>query len=223
MDTTVSEARAAAYRSVLLDPTPRPIALGSEPAPAPRAPAVLLSAGSAPEPAGDALPADALEDLLTLPGAVYACVVRLEDGQVLAEAGRSGVEARAAVRFLGGVVRTALGAFGADPDDRLDDLIVTSRRCYDLARQVGASGTASTPLLYLQVDRARGNLAQARQRLAAFDRPAAAPPPRVPDAVPPGPVAALAADGQIPPVLPTGWANDLTTLRRLGSALRRIA
>jgi hypothetical protein len=220
MDTTVTGARAAACRSVLLDATPRPTPLGSKPVPVRRSPAVLPTAGSGPKRAGDTLPVAALEDLLTLPGALYACVVRLEDGQVLAEAGWAGAEARAAVRFLGQAVRTALGSLGADPGDRLDDFIVTSSRRYDLVRQVQAIGTASTPMLCLQVDRARGNLAHARQRLAACDLPAARPPSlprRAPAAVPPPPLLALDA---AEPVVPARWANDVTTLRRLRAALR---
>ncbi len=119
MDTISTGRRPVVSRTVLLDPTPRPISLGSKavpvpPGPAPRGPAVLPVPDPGPGRA-DVLPAAVLDDLLTLPGALYAGIERVADGQVLAEAGRTGAEARASVRYLAGAVRTALGTFAADP------------------------------------------------------------------------------------------------------------
>lgn len=100
---------------------------------------------------------------------------------------------------------------------------MTSSRCYDLVRQVRGLGTAPAQVLYLRVDRDRGNLAQARSRLAACNPLPARPPSlprRVPHATPPAPAPALGAVDPPPSALPTGWANDLTTLRRVRTALR---
>jgi hypothetical protein len=225
MDTISTGRRTAASRSVLLDPVPRPISLGSRPSPVPSGRA-LRGPVVRPEPApgprrADALSVAVLEDLLALPGALYACFARLADGEILVGAGRSGAEARGSVRHLTAAVRVALRTFVADPGDLLDDFVVTSSRCYDLVRQVPGSGTVPTQVLYLQVDRDQGNLAQARHRLAAAD-PLPARPPSLPRRVPQAVQPALDLDAvdRTSSAVPTGWANDLATLRRLGTALR---
>ena len=106
---------------------------------------------------------DALQELLALPGARYSCVADPATGRVLGESG-SGVSAvpAALLTWAGGAARFLVEV---DADD-LDDLIVTSRRSYHLVRRVGTSASGRL-LVYLCLDRARGNLAAARRELAS--------------------------------------------------------
>ena len=111
-----------------------------------------------------------LAGLLGLTGAEYCCVADAALGKVVEEAGtRSTDEEGAALAVLGwgSSAATLLSGGGTDA---LDDLIVTTRRSYHLVRVLDpASG--SPLLIYLRVDRRRGNLAVVRRGLVAA-RPA---------------------------------------------------
>lgn len=82
---------------------------------------------------------------------------------MLGESGGSANTLSAALLAWGGGVARFLAEIDADD---LDDLIVTSRRSYHLVRQVG-SGPSDRILVYLCLDRARGNLAAARRELGS--------------------------------------------------------
>lgn len=104
---------------------------------------------------------DALRQLLQLAGARYSCVADEATGRVLVELGAADPAAPVAALEWGGA---AARYFAAGDVDDLDDLMVTSRRAYHLVRRVAPS--SSPPLLvYLCLDRARGNLAAARREL----------------------------------------------------------
>src|SRR4029079_2217683 len=113
--------------------------------------------------------ADALQTLLRLPGATYACVVERDSGRVLAELGRG----EAGASDSEGVVPysvprwgTAVAAmFDSTSGDELDDVMITGRRSYPLVRPLDAGAAV---LAYLRLDRSRSNLAAARRELAAF-------------------------------------------------------
>ena len=138
--------------------------------------------------------ADALNTLLRLPGATYACVVERDSGRVLAELGQGeastgdseGVVAYSVPRW-----GTAVAAmFGATSGDELDDVMITGRRSYHLVRPLGAGAAV---LVYLRLDRSRSNLAAARRELAAVRLAGGA---GTPDqaAAPPAPVSARTRD-----------------------------
>jgi len=128
--------------------------------------------------------ADALQTLLRLPGATYACVVERDSGRVLAElgGGEAGAgDSEGVVPYSVPRWGTAVAAmFDSTSGDELDDVMITGRRSYHLVRPLDAGGAV---LAYLRLDRSRSNLAAARRELAAVrlsggpavaDRPSAA-------------------------------------------------
>jgi hypothetical protein len=123
---------------------------------------------------------DALRELLGLPGSLYSCIADPATGRVVAEMGaETGSGASVAVLSWGA---DAVRFFTAAAADDLDDLMITSRRAYHLVRQI-ESGPGERLLVYLCLDRARGNLALARRELAAArlgERPASLSPRPVP-------------------------------------------
>lgn len=133
--------------------------------------------------------ADALQILLRLPGATYACVVERDSGWVLAELGPG----EAGAGDSEGVVPYSVPRWGAavaamfdsTSGDELDDVMITGRRSYHLVRPLDAGAGV---LAYLRLDRARSNLAVARRELAAVRLSAgpAAATPRTGDLAPPG-------------------------------------
>ena len=184
-----------------------------------------------------------LRDLIAHTGAQYCCVADAAVGKVLEEAGvQPGAQAGTSLAVLGwGAGAASFLATAAD--DEMDDLIITTRSCYHLVRPLG-EGEDRRLLVYLRVDRHRGNLAVARRGLStvrprapavpeqrggaptatraatAVDtlprrHPVALPAPRRPV---PAPVASTAG------VVPVGgrWRTDIDTLDRLLQALRRL-
>jgi hypothetical protein len=106
---------------------------------------------------------DALQELLRLPGARYSCVADPVTGQMIGEpVGDPSVVPTVLLAWGGGAARY-LAEIEAD---ELDDLIVTSRHSYHLVRQVGTVVSGGL-LIYLCLDRARGNLAVARRELGS--------------------------------------------------------
>jgi hypothetical protein len=101
---------------------------------------------------------EALSGLLDLPGFRYACVADPESGRVIRESGSAPVVPETVLRWA----REALDTFRGDPDDGLEDLILSSHAAYHLVRPIGPRSL----LLYLCVDRARSNLALSRRELA---------------------------------------------------------
>jgi hypothetical protein len=107
---------------------------------------------------------EAIQKLLVLPGSLYSCVADPATGQVVAEIGAEGsLGASGAVLSWGADAARFLNAAAGDD---LEDVMITSRRAYHLVRQV-ESGPSGRLLVYLCLDRARGNLAMARRELAA--------------------------------------------------------
>ena len=107
-----------------------------------------------------------LARLLGLAGAEYCCVADAALGKVVEEAGaRSSAEEGTTLAVLGwGSSAAVVLSVGAT--DALDDLIVTTRRSYHLVRVLDP-GSGGPLLVYLRVDRRRGNLAVARRGLMA--------------------------------------------------------
>ncbi len=101
---------------------------------------------------------EAMSGLVDLPGFRYACVADPESGRVIREAGSAPVVPETVLRWA----REALTTFRDDPDDGLEDLILSSHAAYHLVRPIGPRSL----LLYLCVDRARSNLALSRRELA---------------------------------------------------------
>lgn len=107
-----------------------------------------------------------LSELLGHAGAEYCCVADASLGKVVEEAGaRSDEHEKAALAMLGWGSSAATLLSGSAADE-LDDLIVTTRRAYHLVRALDP-GSGRPLLIYLRVDRRRGNLAAARRGLAA--------------------------------------------------------
>lgn len=100
---------------------------------------------------------EVLREIASIPGARYSCVADGVTGDVLAEHGRPGTDAAAAVRWGSGL-RAALR-----PDGELEDVMITAEGTYHLLRLVRAP--SRTVLVHLSVDRAQGNLALARRAL----------------------------------------------------------
>src|SRR4029079_3101124 len=96
--------------------------------------------------------ADALQTLLRLPGATYACVVERDSGRVLAELGRGEAGAGGAEGVVPYSVPrwgTAVAAmFDSTSGDELDDVMITGRRSYHLARPIG---TGASVVVYTQI------------------------------------------------------------------------
>ncbi|MFP5021113.1 hypothetical protein [Pseudonocardia phyllosphaerae] len=180
---------------------------------------------------------DALARVLDVPGARWACV----DGPGAVAAG-PGAPDRATVDAL---VAWARAEHGRRPG--FEDAMITTERSHHLLRALPGDAVG-----YLVLDREQGNLALARRALAELAGPgttvapaavpsrAAAPPaacvplpaprrPRRPSAAAVAGVAGTAAAVPAPrvpgavPAPPGGrWADDLATLARVLTALRRM-
>jgi hypothetical protein len=160
---------------------------------------------------------DALRELLRLPGSQYSCIADPDTGSVLAECTAEMVsdDVSSSVASASGAVLS----WGADAarfldtvaGDDLEDLMVTSRRAYHLVRQVeiraetaDRAAGAQRMLVYLCLDRARGNLAMARRQLAAtrLGAPVTVPPQARSPAVERGGAAPAPAAGAGGPPVP---------------------
>lgn len=140
-----------------------------------------------------------LRDLIAHTGAEYCCVADAAAGKVLEEAGaQGGTDTSLAVLGWGAGAESFLAVSSGE---ELDDLIVTTRTSYHLVRRLG-EGPNGALLIYVRVDRRRGNLALARRGLATTGSPSAAAPvpaqrggpgPMPAPAPAPGPAAVLAA------------------------------
>jgi len=129
--------------------------------------------------------ADALQTLLRLPGATYACVVERDSGRVLAElgGGEAGAgDSEGVVPYSVPRWGTAVAAmFDSTSGDQLDDVMITGRRSYHLVRPLDAGAAV---LAYLRLDRSRSNLAAARRELAAVRLSGGSPAAEGPSSVP---------------------------------------
>lgn len=168
--------------------------------------------------------ADALQILLRLPGATYACVVERDSGWVLAELGPG----EAGAGDSEGVVPYSVPRWGAavaamfdsTSGDELDDVMITGRRSYHLVRPLDAGAGV---LAYLRLDRARSNLAVARRELAAVRLSAgpAVATPRTGALAPPGSGRSTAAPPTRAAGIPAALAPPPTPARGVpGSAGR---
>ncbi|MGI5130796.1 hypothetical protein ACQEVB_28595 [Pseudonocardia sp. CA-107938] len=185
-----------------------------------------------------------LRDLIADTGAQYCCVADAAQGRVLEEVGvQPGAQADTSLAVLGWGAGAA-AFLASNADDEMDDLIITTRSCYHLVRPLATASGEESLLVYLRVDRHRGNLAVARRGLSTA-RPRA---PTVPKQDRAESAPALVAAGRVPlprrhPValpaprrpLPTPapstigvrpeggrWHTDVDTLDRLLHALRRL-
>ena len=104
---------------------------------------------------------------MAIPGAIGASVVDCTTGVALGTAGAAPEDHEAAAAGAAAVVSavTADGPFtSAAPEDGLEDLIITTGAGYHLIRRLPAE-YAGRLVLYLWLDRERGNLAVARRGL----------------------------------------------------------
>lgn len=108
-----------------------------------------------------------LDHAMAIPGAIGACVVDYGTGVSLGAAGAVPDEADAvaagATAVVGAITR-ATPFTSAAAEDALEDLIVTSASGYHLLRRLPTEFDGDV-VLYLWLDRERGNLAVARLRL----------------------------------------------------------
>ncbi|GGK20692.1 hypothetical protein GCM10010124_11540 [Pilimelia terevasa] len=108
-----------------------------------------------------------LDHAMAIPGAIGAGIVDYGTGTPLGTTGGTPEDDRAlaagAARVMAAVTRG--GPFSsATPDDDLEDLIITSQSGYHLIRRIPTEFDARL-VLYLWLDRERGNLAVARRSL----------------------------------------------------------
>lgn len=111
-----------------------------------------------------------LDQAMGVPGAVGASIVDYRTGTCLGRAGTApdddpGVAA-GVTAVLDALTRRAPFT-SADPADALEDIIITSRSGYHLIRRLPADHAGSV-VLYLWLDRDRGNLAVGRRSLCAL-------------------------------------------------------
>jgi hypothetical protein len=108
-----------------------------------------------------------LNQAMAIPGAVGASVIDYGTGTCLATAGAApddhDAAAAGATAVMAAVTRRAPFT-AADTDDSLEDLIITSTSGYHLIRRL-PTGFDARLVLYLWLDRHRGNLAVARRSL----------------------------------------------------------
>ncbi|MBW0271188.1 hypothetical protein ATM97_10185 [Nocardia sp. MH4] len=112
----------------------------------------------------------ALKEMMLLDGALGACIVDYTSGMTLGALGGSKtldlqVAAAGNTEVLRAKVRT-MEQLGID--DGIEDVLITLSGQYHLIRPSKAR-RAKGLFLYLAMDRARGNLALARRRLADID------------------------------------------------------
>ncbi|MEV1292997.1 hypothetical protein [Pseudonocardia sp. NPDC049635] len=153
------------------------------------------------------------------------------------------VEAAGPAEGVPGGVAVVLGWAGAETATpagaRFEDAVITTGATYHLVRTLHRDG--ATLLAYLQVDRVRGNLALARRALLALPSnpttvpvqgsapaaeripPAAIPLPRRAPAGQPPPAPAPTSTATEPPDRPgSRWSDDLRTMARILTGLRRL-
>jgi hypothetical protein len=105
-----------------------------------------------------------LDHAMAIPGAIGASVVDTTTGVALATAGAAPEDHEAAATGTAAVMSavTAHAPFtSAAPDDGLEDLIITTAGGYHLIRRLPMAFDGRL-VLYLWLDRQRGNLAVAR-------------------------------------------------------------
>ncbi|GGJ95811.1 hypothetical protein GCM10010123_27130 [Pilimelia anulata] len=108
-----------------------------------------------------------LNHAMTIPGARGASIVDYGAGTCLGTTGAApddhAAAAAGASEVMAAVTRTAPFT-SATREDAMEDLIITSRSGYHLLRRL-STGFDARLVLYLWLDRDRGNLAVARRRL----------------------------------------------------------
>ncbi len=108
-----------------------------------------------------------LDAAMAIPGAIGVCVVDCGTGLSLGAAGTAPDDVAAVAAGATAVVDAVTRATpftSAAAADALEDLIVTSASGYHLLRRL-PTGVGNQVVLYLWLDRDRGNLAVARLRL----------------------------------------------------------
>ena len=112
-----------------------------------------------------------LQEAMAIPGAVGASIVDYTTGFPVASTGAApNSDHEAAAAGTADVVRAATSRslfVSAVPHDLLEDLIITTAGGYHLLRMV-PTDFDSRLVLYLWLDRIRGNLAVARRRMQAL-------------------------------------------------------
>ena len=114
---------------------------------------------------------DCLQQAMAIPGAVGASIVDYTTGFPVASIGAApNADHEAAAAGTADVIQAANSRalfVSALPHDLLEDLIITTAACYHLLRLV-RTDFDSRLVLYVWLDRVRGNLAVARRRMQAL-------------------------------------------------------
>ncbi|MBO6934400.1 MAG: hypothetical protein JJ863_05480 [Deltaproteobacteria bacterium] len=111
---------------------------------------------------------EALHEILQLDGAVGACVVDSNSGMMLGAEGGGPVDLEVAAAGNTEVVRAKRKTMAAlKLDDSIEDILISLGSAYHIIRPLTQNDAL---FIYLVVDKARGNLAMARHKLAAIEK-----------------------------------------------------
>ena len=111
---------------------------------------------------------ESLSQMLQLDGALGACVVDSNSGMMLGAEGGGNVNLEIAAAGNTEVVRAKRKTMAAlKLDDVIEDILITLGKQYHLIRPLRGNDAL---FIYLVLDKARGNLAMARHKLAAIEK-----------------------------------------------------
>lgn len=112
---------------------------------------------------------EALAQLLQVEGAIGACIVDSDSGMMLGAQGGGGViDLEVAAAGNTDVVRAKRKTMAnLNIQDRIEDMLITLGDQYHIIRPLSRNEAL---FVYLVIDRARGNLAMARHKLAGIEK-----------------------------------------------------
>ena len=112
---------------------------------------------------------EALGKIMSIDGAVGACVVDSNSGMMLgAEGGAGMINLEVAAAGNTEVVRSKRKTMKAlNLRDNIEDILITLNKQYHLIRPLGSNDAL---FIYLVLDKNRGNLAMARHQLSAIEK-----------------------------------------------------
>lgn len=111
---------------------------------------------------------EALKSILDLDGALGACVVDSNSGMMLGAEGGGPVNLEVAAAGNTEVVRAKRKTMDSlKLADKIDDILITLGKQYHLLRPLGSNDAL---FIYLVIDKAKGNLAMSRHKLAEIEK-----------------------------------------------------
>jgi hypothetical protein len=107
---------------------------------------------------------------MQITGAVGVCLVDIESGMCLAQAGGGGLNLDVAAAGNTEVIRAKLRTMKElNLNDEIEDILITLGTQYHLIRLIKSKGGAGL-FLYLALDKQRANLAMTRHKLAEIEK-----------------------------------------------------